>query len=58
MTKFTEEEKQVLKRIHEVRAQMQKEMKNMTQKERLDYMNGVGAEFRRGRSKKPSTATI
>ena len=39
--RFTEEEREVLKRIYKVRAQMEKEMASMTLQDRLDYMNNV-----------------
>jgi hypothetical protein len=38
-SKFTEEEKAVLKKIYKIRAQMQKDMDGMTQAERIAYIN-------------------
>jgi hypothetical protein len=43
-TKFTEEEKEVLKRLHAHRTQREKEMVGMTNAEKAAYMNKLGYE--------------
>jgi hypothetical protein len=42
--RFTEEEKEVIDRIHAVRVQIQHEMKGMTKSQRLAYMNQLGRD--------------
>jgi hypothetical protein len=57
-SKFTEEEKAVLKKIYKIRAKMQKDMEGMTQAERIAYINNGAPrpEPRKSRPKKRSTA--
>ena len=50
--RFTEEEREVLKRIYKVRAQLEKEMDGMSLQEQLDFMNNVKKPTSKKRSKK------
>ncbi|GHT96700.1 hypothetical protein FACS1894141_7120 [Spirochaetia bacterium] len=59
-SKFTEEERAVLKKIYKIRAKMQKDMEGMTQDERIAYIN-KGApppESQSSRPKKRSTTKV
>jgi hypothetical protein len=52
-SKFTEEEKTVLKRIYAVRRKMEKEMEGMTAAEQVAYINN-GAPSPQPRSRVPA----
>jgi len=49
---FTEEEKAVLKRIYKVKAQISKEIRDMSFEEELAYLRNIEAPVRGKRSRK------